>query len=93
MVNKYEIDNKIYELIENYKEKFSLEDVKEKYTEYFEEYDFIVGDFAYDKLRLKGFCEKHNKNFKPINDKERIKKYIKEDCAYECAYFILKKVD
>jgi len=92
MVKKYEIENNLYELLENYKEKFTLEEVKEKYTEYFESYDFIVGDYAYDKLRLKGFCNKENKNFKKFNNKENIKKYLKEDCAYECAYFILKKI-
>jgi len=30
-------------------------------------------------------------NFKKINDKENIKEYLKNYCAYECKYFILKK--
>lgn len=87
------IENQKYKVIEDYKNGFSLENVKEKWTDYFDTFDYIVGDYAYDKLRLKGFCNTHNKNFKPINDQDNIKKYIKEDCAYECRYFILEKIE
>ena len=48
-----EINNIKYNLIENYKDGFDLDAVKEKYTEYFEPYDFIIGDWSYGKLRLK----------------------------------------
>ena len=62
-------------------------------TDSFEEYDYILGDWAYGKLRLKGFCNKKNKIFKKINNYENIKDYIKNDCAYECKYFVLQKVE
>lgn len=80
-----------YELIEEYKEGFDLEILEEKYTSYFQDYDYILGDWAYGKLRLKGFCEKGNKLFKKINDYASIKDYIKENCAYDCRYFIIKR--
>ena len=51
----------------------------EKYTSFFEEYDYIVGDIAYSKLRLKGFNKKDNKNFNKINDYQNVEKYIKEN--------------
>jgi len=38
------LENNEYELIENYKDGFDLEVVKNKYTDYFEPYDYIVGD-------------------------------------------------
>lgn len=86
----YEFNNK-YELEKNYKDGFDYEATKEILTEYFDDYDYILGDWSYGKLRLKGFCDKKNKNFKPINDIKTVDNYIKKHCAYECRYFILKK--
>ncbi len=88
----YQIENNTYELIKDYKNGFDYEAVKERYTEYFDSYDYILGDWAYGKLRLKGFCTKKNKNFKPINDIDKAEEYIKTNGAYECKYFILKKI-
>lgn len=91
-MDKIKVEENSYELIENYKEGFNLEDFQNRYTPYFEEYDYILGDYAYSSLRLKGFCEKENKLFKPINDYQKIKDYIKDSCAYDCKYFILRKI-
>lgn len=88
-----EVENKKYKLIKDYKNGFDKEMFLEKYTSYFEEYDYIVGDIAYSKLRLKGFNNKKNKNFNKINDYEKVEKYIKENCAFDCKYFILEKVE
>lgn len=82
-----------YEMVEEYKDGFDLEALKERYTSYFEEYDYILGDWAYGKLRLKGFCEANNKLCNPINDYSKVKEYILNHCAYECKYFILKKIE
>lgn len=86
------IDDKKYEIIENFKDGFDLETLKEKMTEYFDEYDYIVGDWAYGKLRLKGFNDKENKNFNAINDCALIKSYIEDYCAYGCKYFVIKRL-
>ncbi len=59
-----EVENREYELIKNYKDGFDKEEFTEKYTDYFYDYDYIVGDIAYGKLRLKGFYEKNNKFYK-----------------------------
>ncbi len=90
-MKKYKINRYEYELIENYKDGFLLDEVINKDTEYFDPYDYIVGDWAYGKLRLKGFCDKENKLYKKENDITCVSQYIKEYCAYECKYFILKK--
>jgi uncharacterized protein YutD len=90
-MKKYELNNQNYELMKDYKNGFDYEAVKEKYTEYFDDYDYLLGDWSYGKLRLKGFCNSKNKMFKPINDISFVDQYIKDNCAYDCAYFILKK--
>lgn len=86
------LEDKNYELIENYKDGFELDAVKEKYTDYFYDYDYILGDWSYGKLRLKGFCNRGNRKCNRINDIKYKDKYIKDLCGYECRYFILKKI-
>lgn len=80
-----------YELIED-KNGFDYEEVERKCTDYFIPYDYIIGDWAYGKLRLKGFCEKNNPIHKKQNHISRKETYIKENCAYGCRYFVLKKI-
>lgn len=84
------LDNN-YKLIKNNKDAFNETEFLEKCTDYFTPYDFIVGDYAYGKLRLKGFNKKSNKNFNKYNDCTKINNYIENDCAYGCGYFILEK--
>ena len=85
-----EINNKTYRLVEEYKNAFDLEVVKEKLTDYFDDFDYIVGDWAYGKLRLKGFCKKENKRYRPINDFTKKQDYLKNYCAPEAPYFVLE---
>jgi len=80
-----------YELIKNIKDGFDSVEVKEKATDFFAPFDYIVGDWAYGKLRLKGFYDQKNKNCKDFNNIKNVDKYIKENCAFDCKYFILKK--
>ena len=93
MERKVEVNNNVYKIIKDYREAFDEEMFKKKCTSYFEDYDYIVGDIAYSKLRLKGFNNKNNKNYNKINDYQNVEKYIKENCAYGCRYFILEKIN
>lgn len=87
-----ELNKNKYELIKDVKEGFNLEAITEKYTEYFQDFDYIVGDWAYGKLRLKGFNEKNNPNYKKLNDKDNIETYINDYCAYGCKWFVIHKI-
>ena len=48
------INEKDYQVVKNIREGFNLEEVQNKLTDYFDDYDYIVGDWDYNKLRLKG---------------------------------------
>ncbi len=78
------IDNKTYEVIKNVKDALDVEDLEGKITDYYDNFDYILGDYAYGKVRLKGFNEKENKNFKPVNDIKKVDEYIENCCAYGC---------
>ncbi len=86
------LDNYEWRLIEEYKNGYDEEALKEKYTDYFEPYDYIIGDWSYGKLRLKGFCNKINKICNRSNDIKFKDEYIKNLCSYECQYFIVEKI-
>ncbi len=86
------INNQKYHVIKEVKNTVDVEILQEKVTDYFLPYDYIVGDWAYGKLRLKGFNDKNNKNYKPINDIAKVDEYIKNYCAFGCGYFILAKI-
>ena len=89
---KIEIENREYELIKNYKDAFEREEFENKYTDYFYDYDYIVGDIAYGKLRLKGFYDEKNKKVNKINNYKNVDIYLKNYCASDCKHFILKQI-
>ncbi len=91
-MKKIKLENTEYELIKNYKNAYDEEEVKESYTDYFTPYDYIVGDIAYNSLRLKGFYDSLNKKANKINNYKNLDTYLKENCANDCKYFILKKI-
>lgn len=84
--------NNKYEIIKNYKEAFNEETFKELCTDFFDAYDYIVGDIAYSKLRLKGFYNDENRKANSINKISNLDNYLKENCANDCRYFVLKKI-
>lgn len=81
-----------YEVVRNDKDCFNQEEIIERATDYFTDYDYIFGDFAYDKVRLKGFYESKNKKAKEINDIKNLDTYIENYCSYGARVFLLKKI-
>lgn len=90
-MEKITLEENTYEIITDYKNGYNEEELKNKYTDYFKNYDYVVGDWAYGKLRLKGFYEKNNKNCSEINNIDNLDKYLKENCAFDCSYFVAKR--
>lgn len=87
-----EINGKKYELIRNDGDCFDYDVVSEKMTEYFDDYDYVMGDYAYDKVRLKGYYDSKNKKAKKINDIKYMDEYILNYCSYGAKIFLLKKI-
>lgn len=81
-----------YKVIKDYGDTVSSSNLEEIVTEYYDNFDYIVGDWAYGKLRLKGFYNKDSKFVKNFNNIENVDNYIENSCAYGCKHFILEKV-
>ena len=87
-----EFNNIKYEIVRNDGDCFDYDTVSEKVTGYFDDYDYIFGDYAYEKVRLKGYYDSKNKKCKKINDIKYLDDYIKNYCSYGCKVFLLKKI-
>ena len=77
MLKEYEFNNKKYIIEKDDNKIFDYETMKDLITSYFDDYDYIFADVAYNKLRLKGFCDKNNKLYKKNNDITTLDDYIK----------------
>ena len=65
-MNKITLENNEYEIIKDYKNGYNKDELTNKYTDYFKDFDYIVGDWAYGKLRLKVFMIKKIKTVKNL---------------------------
>ncbi|HLR14646.1 MAG TPA: YutD family protein [Bacillota bacterium] len=81
-----------YELVENYRDGFQQEAVEERYSDILKKYDFVVGDWGYDQLRLKGFYHDHHGKATFDRKISTLEDYLYEYCNFGCSYFVLQKV-
>ena len=91
-MKKVVINGVEYEVVKNEQDCLDTSILEEKITDYFDPYDYIFGDYAYEKVRLKGFYELSNKSANKINDIKNLDEYIKNYCSYGAKYFLLKKI-
>ena len=85
------IRDKKYKVKKDYGDTINSSNLEEIVTEYYDNFDYIVGDWAYGKLRLKGFFAPDNKKAKKINNYDNLESYLKNNCAVDCKHFILKR--
>lgn len=88
----YVFNDNSYELLVNYRDGFVYDEVMNKFTDYFDRFDYVCGDWAYGKLRLKGFMDESNKDVKEFNNYKYIDKYLLNNCASDARYFVVKKI-
>ncbi|GAA5417771.1 uncharacterized protein YutD [Paraliobacillus ryukyuensis] len=88
-----EIQGQAYEVIEDKKSGFDIKAFEERYSEILSKYDFIVGDWGYEQLRLKGFYDDQNPKSSFDTKFSTVEDYLYEYCNFGCAYFIAKRID
>ena len=76
-----ETNKGLFEIVKDDKKVFVINEFEDKFVEYLTKYEYIVGDYSNNILRLKGFDKK---NAKFIPD------YINEFCALDQQYYILR---
>lgn len=86
------INEQNYELIDEFKSGWNAEAVKNRWNDILDKYDYIVGDWGYEQLRLKGFYDPGNKKATSESNIRNVRDYLEVYCNFNCAYFILQKV-
>ncbi|HFI0344440.1 TPA: YutD family protein [Streptococcus suis] len=76
------------DLLEDYKEAFDQTIFGQRFSPLMLKFDYIVGDWGNEQLRLKGFY-KDDKNVKSDLKISRLDDYLIEYCNFGCAYFVL----
>ncbi|WP_059173706.1 YutD family protein [Bacillus sp. FJAT-27445] len=86
------VNNTAYEVIEEYRDGFNEDAFKERYSEILARYDYIVGDWGYGQLRLRGFFDDQNQKATFDTKISTLTEYLYEFCNFGCAYFVVKKI-
>ena len=81
----------IYEVIQNVRDGFNEEAFLARYSDILTKYDYIVGDWGYGQLRLKGFFDDKNQKSTYDTKISTLQDYLFEYCNFGCAYFIVQK--
>lgn len=81
-----------YRLIKNHRDAFQPEVLGERYSSILNKYDYIVADWGYDQLRLKGFYG-NDQHKVPVEQRiVALEDYLYEYCNFGCAYFVLERI-
>ncbi|GIP31111.1 YutD family protein [Paenibacillus sp. J2TS4] len=85
------VGGNIYELVKDNKNGWNYEAFRDRYSEVLERYDYIVGDWGYSQLRLRGFFKETHPKANKDSSIVGLEDYLNEYCNFGCAYFILEK--
>ena len=82
-------ENLSFELLKNEKEAFDATVFGQRFSEILTKFDYIVGDWSNEQLRLRGFY-KEDRDVATMDKLSRLDDYLLEYCSYGCAYFVLE---
>ena len=86
------IGQRKYRLVHNHRDCFDAEKLGDRFSEVLSRYDYIVGDWGYDQLRLKGFFNASHKKAPAEQKIDTIEDYLYEYCNFGCAFFVLERI-
>jgi uncharacterized protein YutD len=89
----FQVEDNHYKLIKSYRKGWKQHAFRKRYVDLLEKYDYIVGDWGYGQLRLKGFYDDNNELAERETKFSFLEEYLEEYCNYGCPYFILKKIE
>ena len=90
--DKVETEGIAFTLVENIKEAFDVNVFNQRFSEVLTKFDYVVGDWSNEQLRLRGFY-KDDRTEEKIEKISRLQDYLLEYCSYGCAYFVLENAE
>lgn len=85
------IDGRRYRLVKDHRNAFDVARLNERYNEILDKYDYIVGDWGYDQLRLRGFYKDDRRGVSKDQLIGTLEDYLYEYCNFGCAYFVIER--
>lgn len=86
------IGGRVFELVLDHKGGWNPEAFRERYSEVLDRYDYVIGDWGYNQLRLKGFFRDNHPKATKDTSISHLVDYLHEYCNFGCAYFVLRRV-
>lgn len=87
------IEGKKFEIVQNYRDAFDAERLGERYSEILNKYDYVVADWGFEQMRLKGFYDNRNRKVPQDQRIANLQDYLYEYCNFGCPYFVLQRID
>lgn len=81
-----------FEVVEDVRDAWDEEAYTARYSDVLNKYDYIVGDWGYSQLRLRGFFEDTNRKATYDSKISTLPEYLYEYCNFGCRYFVLRRV-
>jgi len=81
-----------YEVVADVRDGFDFAEFSRRFSTILSKFDYIVGDWGFEQLRLKGFYAEDRAGAKQ-NQIDAVQDYLYESCNFGCAYFILHNLD
>lgn len=82
-----------YEIVKDYREAFDARRLSERYSPILDKYDYIVADWGFEQLRLKGFYDNQNRKVPQDKKISQLEDYLYEYCNFGAPYFVLKRLE
>ncbi|WP_225420442.1 YutD family protein [Lapidilactobacillus bayanensis] len=87
------VGNFQYRLVYQYRDGFDAERLGQRFESILNKYDYVVGDWGFEQLRLRGFYNERNHSANRDQNIVTLQDYIAEFCNFGCAFFVLEKVE
>lgn len=87
-----QVGQRTFHIVHNYREAFDAEKLEQRFSDVLDKYDYIVGDWGFEQLRLKGFFSTSRRKMLADNKIDHLEDYVNEYCNYGCAYFVLRRI-
>lgn len=84
-----EINGQTFAVIDNYRDALDIDALADRYMDILDVYDYVVGDWSYDQLRLKGFFADDAKIGSLEQKINHLPDYLLEYASFGAAYFVL----
>ncbi|MCO6543605.1 MAG: YutD family protein [Lactobacillus sp.] len=89
--NKVKINQDVYTVAINQGDNLDTRRLAMRYNAVLRKYDYIVGDWGYGQLRLRGFYDNERPQAKIDQKIATLQDYLLEYCNFGCDYFVLER--